>query len=72
MSEASAAQYYYDPPDPIEYTWAVTIELDVTATTSDEAYELITKVMNQGPMFVNDWFVDDMHPYGPEVDDRPD
>jgi len=72
MSEASAAQYYYDPPDPREYTYAVTVSLDVTALTEDEAMNIVNKVMGQGPLTVNDWYIDEIHAYGPEVDEDHD
>ena len=71
MSEATAAQQYFDPPDPKEYTYAVTIEMDIQATSDEDATNIVNEVMGVASVTgrINDWYIDDLHPYGPEVDD---
>jgi hypothetical protein len=65
-----AAQQYFDPPDPKEYTYAVTISMDITATSEDDADRIVKQLMEVAGHsgLINDWYVEDMHPYGPEVD----
>jgi len=66
VSEASAAQSYFDPPDPEDHTFAITVEVDVTAVSEDEALEIIKVVMAH--RLVNDWYVDDIRAYELEDD----
>jgi hypothetical protein len=61
MSEQSAAQQYFDPPDEPEYTFACTVEIDVTARNEDEAYDILRRVLGGK---VNDWYLDDIREYG--------
>lgn len=61
MSFDTAAQQYFDPPDAPEYTFACTVEVDVTARNEDEAWEILRNIFSGK---VNDWYLDDIHEYG--------
>jgi len=49
----------------MEFTWAIDVSLDITASTEDEALSILRSLLDGK---VNDWYVDDIHAYGPEVD----
>lgn len=61
VSIETAAQQYFDPPDPVERTYACSVEIDINATDEDDAYEQLRRILAGQ---VNDWYLDGIHPYG--------
>ena len=71
---AQAEQQYFDPPDPVEKTYAVSVEFDIRAVSEEDATQLIRKIFNEAvtQWSVSDWYVDDLHPYGEDVEEEPE